>query len=69
MCLIRPSALNRDLRERQWRLEHHALRTLDAPSHYVGVRRFIQARTKSAAEMEFTQINQTGEFRRTDLGV
>ena len=69
MRLIRPSARNRDLREWHWRLQHQALRTLDAPSHDVGVRRFVQARTKRAAEMEYTQFNQSREFRRTDLRV
>src|SRR5258707_2758131 len=40
--LIRQTEFNRDLRERQVRLQHQALCTLTSPAHHILVRRFVE---------------------------
>src|SRR5277367_355503 len=51
MRLIRQTAVDRDLGERQVCLQQQALRALNSPPHHISVWWFIEALSKGSAEM------------------
>jgi hypothetical protein len=67
--LIRQTAFNRDLRERQVRLQHQALSALNSPAHHISVRRFVETFPKGPAEVVHALFDQPRQIRRTDCGV
>src|ERR1700674_3841936 len=69
MRLIRQSAADRDLGERQVGLQHQALRALNSPAHHIRVRWCIEALSKGSTEMGHTQLRYHSQIHRADCRV
>src|ERR1700730_12794294 len=67
--LVCKPAINRNLRKRHIAVKHQTLRALHSTTHHIGVRRFIEALTKRAAEVKCTQLGQCREVRRNDFRI